>query len=452
MKRIVTLALSLVIALAPANHIVAQASTKLSNVTHSRIAGKNRYLTSVEASKASIKTGSDKVIISNGDTFADALSAGNLVNEWGAPILLVGRNYIANEVKQEIKRLNAKEIYLIGGEIAVSKAVENELKELGTVHRIYGKDRYETSKKVIELLPSKPIGVASGVSSTDALTAIPFLKGKGHLLLVNPRLDNSDINASYVFGGTAAIPGFKGVKRFAGANRYETALEIARASNKKGIILASGVDSPDALSASILAYTNNMSILLAEMNPIAANVHLKENSITNVIVIGGTQAVPDANINNILKGKKATPTLYEKNSITVGKSTIPWVYWKNVVGSTWWNPTVEPATGLQDAIDKEKDRWVDIMTKEDLFSIYGTKNLWVASHNYHTPGKQVYHIPQEIIVTDQYGISAKYKLIDRAKTYDFIGTGTYGKNDVFVQTCLPDGKDVMHYTLVEILK
>ena len=141
------------------------------------------------------------------------------------------------------------------------------------------------------------------------------------------------------------------------------------------------------------------------------------------------------------------PVSYPANSVTVGNHSITWVYWKNVTGSAWWEGSESAATSVQNAVDKEANHWVNIMTQDNLFSINGSNNLWVAAHSYNSPGKQIYHIPKEVIITDRHGVSATYTYIDRAKTYNYIGTGTYGSNDVFIQTSRPDGVNILHYRL-----
>ena len=141
------------------------------------------------------------------------------------------------------------------------------------------------------------------------------------------------------------------------------------------------------------------------------------------------------------------PVSYPANSVTVGNHSITWVYWENVTGSAWWEGSESAATGVQNAVDKEANHWVNVMTQDNLFSINGSNNLWVAAHNYNSPGKQIYHIPEEVIITDSHGVSATYTYIDRAKTYNYIGTGTYGSNDVFIQTSRPDGVNILHYRL-----
>ena len=141
------------------------------------------------------------------------------------------------------------------------------------------------------------------------------------------------------------------------------------------------------------------------------------------------------------------PVSYPANSVTVGNHSITWVYWKNVTGSAWWEGSESAATSVQNAVDKEANHWVNVMTQDNLFSINGSNNLWVAAHSYNSPGKQIYHIPKEVIITDRHGVSATYTYIDRAKTYNYSGTGTYGSNDVFIQTSRPDGANILHYRL-----
>lgn len=49
----------------------------------------------------------------------------------------------------EIKRLGAEKVVVIGGENTISEKVFNELKDsTGEVIRLSGSDRYETSRKI----------------------------------------------------------------------------------------------------------------------------------------------------------------------------------------------------------------------------------------------------------------------------------------------------------------
>ena len=56
-------------------------------------------------------------------------------------MLLTSKYQVDPPLATELKRLKAKNIYILGGEAAVSKAVETELKKTYTVKRISGSDR-----------------------------------------------------------------------------------------------------------------------------------------------------------------------------------------------------------------------------------------------------------------------------------------------------------------------
>jgi hypothetical protein len=93
-----------------------------------RIAGNNRYETSVAVSRVAFPDGAGRVFVVSGTGFADALSASALVSE--GPILLTDPNRLPPEVAAEIRRLRPSEIVIVGGPSAVSAAVEVELGRL----------------------------------------------------------------------------------------------------------------------------------------------------------------------------------------------------------------------------------------------------------------------------------------------------------------------------------
>lgn len=163
-------------------------------------------------------------------------------------------------------------------------ASENNLNE---IQRLYGKNRYETMYQVaLELNSGKvsDVVLASGLTFPDALAGVPFAhQKKAPILLVDKTPANSqqaftyieehlrtDGNV-YILGGEAAIPDSfitalvaagiaeENIQRIRGANRYLTALEIAKNMNHDGreFYIASGDKFPDALSASVLAATTN---------------------------------------------------------------------------------------------------------------------------------------------------------------------------------------------------
>jgi putative cell wall-binding protein len=152
-------------------------------------------------------------------------------------------------------RLNAltgaRNVTIVGGTVAVSAAVETQLRGMGfNVTRLGGSDRYATSEEIITAgrAQANPIGlVASGLSFPDALAGAPLsYKGKHPVFLTaGATIPQDTIDAMVaagtrqviILGGTAAVPasveaalvarGITVVTRLGGAGRSETSRIIA---------------------------------------------------------------------------------------------------------------------------------------------------------------------------------------------------------------------------------
>lgn len=299
-----------------------------------RIAGKDRYETSVEVSRKTFPD-STYAIVASGENFPDALIGGTLATQIKAPILLTGKNSIKEETLKEIKRLKAKEIFILGGTAAVSSDVEKELYKIAAVERLAGKNRYETAEEIaakrFELRIDQKQDVigdgsffVSGTDYPDALAAAPLLGQTDnpetgtmkYLYLAKPGFDPAPFP---VFGGPAAIyhsyddnypkalePGQE--YRIAGANRYGTAVEIAKNYPEianitpETIILVSGRNYPDALSAAPIAPMTKGAILLTDPNNLPKETmdYIKESKISNLIIVGGESAVSGKVVEEIL--------------------------------------------------------------------------------------------------------------------------------------------------------
>lgn len=89
----------------------------------------------------------------NDNSIADALSATPFAKAKDAPILLTQSNKLDSRTKAELKRLGVKNVYLIGGSIALSSEIEKQLNaENISFERISGNSRYDTSLKLAEKL------------------------------------------------------------------------------------------------------------------------------------------------------------------------------------------------------------------------------------------------------------------------------------------------------------
>lgn len=80
-----------------------------------RLAGETRYHTSVEISKNGWKDGSATVVLAKGDDYPDALSGATLAKKLNAPILLTKKDKLHQATKQEIQRLKASKVVILGG-------------------------------------------------------------------------------------------------------------------------------------------------------------------------------------------------------------------------------------------------------------------------------------------------------------------------------------------------
>ncbi|MDR1774376.1 MAG: cell wall-binding repeat-containing protein, partial [Clostridioides sp.] len=172
------------------------------------------------------------VILVNGNSYPDTLTASVLANLKDAPILLSNFENIDTTTLNEIKRIGTTDIVIVGGNKVVSDSVVSQLQKEITgvkVSRICGEDRYQTAIKVGEEVRK--------------------------LVSVSQSLTNS--------------------------------------SNQNSVILAVGTNYPDAISVTSLAEYTNTPILLTgtdTLNEDTLNA-LKTWNITNVTIIGKEKAI-----------------------------------------------------------------------------------------------------------------------------------------------------------------
>lgn len=134
-----------------------------------RIAGANRY--SMAAGVAAEFESADTVFVATGVTFPDALASAGRAGSLDAPLLLVKRNSVPEATATQLERLSPENIVLVGGTASVSRSVENELGDYGTVERVAGDNRWDTSALIADTFgDADRVAVASGRDWPDALT------------------------------------------------------------------------------------------------------------------------------------------------------------------------------------------------------------------------------------------------------------------------------------------
>ena len=283
--------------------------------TTTRVAGADRINTAVEVSKKYYES-AETVIIANYEQFADSLSASALSKALKAPILLVKKDQLDSVVAQEIKRLGAKNVIVIGGEKSVDKT-KDSLSQYN-VRTIAGSDRYETSAKIaqeiIKLTGTKKAVIASGEVFADALTVAPLAnKNNMPILLVQPNNIPKatqevlkQIEEVIIVGGEKTIS--KEVEnklpnptRIAGANRYETAKKIYEYGfkDRKEVNIANGTVPADSLVIGSI----DCPILLVESNeiPEATKQAFEESKFEKVNVFGGENSISESVVKELIK-------------------------------------------------------------------------------------------------------------------------------------------------------
>ena len=310
-------------------------TTRTVNGAVERIAGDNRYQTAAVISSKSYQT-ADTVVIACGENYPDALAAVPLAVKLKAPILLSTVDSVPEVTLNEVKRLGAKNVYIVGGEGVVSAEAAAQFTEQGIkVQRLWGDTRYETAveiaKKVDQLNGKKPeeVFLVYANKFADALSAntaaavknspIIYLSTKG---TINPTSKaylesiKGSVKKAYVIGGTGVISDEMlqqagealGVtpERVAGNDRYETCAAVnARFSNiltGKTLCVATGADFIDALAGGVYAAINRSPLMIAAggLND-AQKEYFKTMKFDRICIFGGTGAFPDKLVEKIAK-------------------------------------------------------------------------------------------------------------------------------------------------------
>ena len=266
------------------------------DINHIKIIGEDRYDTAVKISQETFKEESEAVILINGKNSSDGLSAGPLASLINASMLLVEKDYIPTKTLDEIKRLNPKTVYLIGGEDVISNKIKDNLKNIINVKdikRIGGNDREETSlliaKEIKNLSDIENIYVVNGYKGeADAMSILSkACNEKSPILITNGKNFNNDQKSFiksikypnfYFLGGDNVISNNLlneskslfdveiSVARLYGTDRQETngvVLDYFYNDNINNLIVCKSDNLIDALCVGYFAGKNNIPVLIA---------------------------------------------------------------------------------------------------------------------------------------------------------------------------------------------
>lgn len=268
--------------------------------TVERLYGPTRYNTAVAISKKGWTT-CDNIVLARGDLFPDALAGAPLAAKLNSPILLTDPLKLTPATRDEIKRLKAKQVYILGSEDAVSEEVAVALtSECGIsqdkISRYSGLTRYETASQIANSLnppTNKTAIITYGENYPDALSAASMAAYNGMpILLVRGTdvgtdnksiLQKFSINKTLLLGETDVVSweiadwlskNNYNPSRLGGLTRYETCYEISSYGiekmglSQRVVAVATGENFPDALALGPLAGRNKAPVLLVMTNVI----------------------------------------------------------------------------------------------------------------------------------------------------------------------------------------
>ena len=287
----------------------------MADATSESLVGKDRIDTAVKISKEGWKS-AETVILVNDAAIPDALTATPLAHAKNAPILLTGKDGLKKSTADEIKRLGAKDVIMIGGDAVLPAKIENDLKALNIkVDRVKGATREETALEIAKRLDGikdvSEIAVVNGVTGlADAVSvAAAAAERNMPILLANPKsglsivekfIKDENMSASFIIGGNKAVAdsivaNLPGKQRIEGDNRNDTNAKVIEKfyGNKEldNIYLAKdGMANSgqliDALAVGALAAKNGAPVLIASKKLSSTQVDVintkKINTITQV--------------------------------------------------------------------------------------------------------------------------------------------------------------------------
>jgi lipoprotein-anchoring transpeptidase ErfK/SrfK/putative cell wall-binding protein len=328
-----------------------------------RLAGADRYQTAVAIAKRSYPSwsGIDHVVVASGEDSAmvDALVAGSLCWAYDAPLLLVKSSGVPSSVRtalQEMRSVNSTvTVTVVGGTAAVTAPAITELGALVGAENVSQPwttgNRYTTAAGVAGLvsavaaetgrtIPARAFVVnGSGAGGfADAFTASAVAAATGiPIMLVEKGWVPAETKAALaaaapgsviVVGGTgvvsdAAYTAAGGTSRWAGANRYATAVVMASGARNRGWLTGPSVGiasaGPDALTGAVHIGRSGGPLLHAGRTAIdrdtARYLHNHRGVISGARLFGGTGVLSTGLVAE-LKGTPTQPRIVQPSAGT----------------------------------------------------------------------------------------------------------------------------------------
>lgn len=293
----------------------------------SRIAGKTRYATSFAIADTLKQTlGVDRfrsIIVASGANFADALAGSFLATVKEAPILITdGKNYsdLCSYVEENLA--DDGMVYILGGNAAVPKQVEDALTSAGVeVKRLSGSTRFDTNVAIlqeVDLSDYQTLLVCTGYDFADSLSA--SATGLPILLVNSTTCQLTDSQVALlrsmnpytitIVGGEGAVDRELeyqlrqytwAINRISGKNRYLTSVDLTETllPGPEQAVVAYGRNFPDGLCGGPLAYFLNAPLLLTQAGSETAAAEYCTDFGLGGYVLGGDGVLTDETVRTV---------------------------------------------------------------------------------------------------------------------------------------------------------
>ena len=293
----------------------------------SRVAGADRYATSVAASRAAFPAGTHPsvVYLVSGTSPWESLSATPAAVRHDGGVLLTRADGIPSAVAAELDRLAPESIVVVGSTAALSDTVLAQARtHAPDVRRVAGGSRYQTAQALVR--NAFPAGsattawIATGRVWTDGLVAgaaaaahrAPLLTVDGTATSLAAStvslIRDLGLTSVTIVGGTGAVSrgietqldgllGAAQVTRAGGGDRYAVAASVNRlafpALAAGTAYVANGRDFVNGLAGAFLAGRRQRPLHLTEpfCVPAAVRPSLAAASVTRVTLLGGERSV-----------------------------------------------------------------------------------------------------------------------------------------------------------------
>lgn len=293
-----------------------------------RFDGADRIETAIQVAAGSFES-ADTVLLARSDNYPDAIAGAPLAAKEKAPLLLTEPTSLNAGVANEIKRLGATNVIVLGGPDAISDGVVADLESRDVaVRRLHGENRFATAVAIADDLgaSAKDAYLAKGSDPDpsrgweDALTVAPLAAHQQRPILLTrtdvlppetlAALASQQVEDLVILGGPEAVSETvevaagvgRSTSRLAGQDRYDTSAIVHRVAVDAGmgmsnLWIATGRNFPDSLAAGPAVAAAGDSLLLVDGQAFSNSDRVKPRlaelvgTTQSLTVVGGESAI-----------------------------------------------------------------------------------------------------------------------------------------------------------------